>query len=60
MKCQMCEKDNRENVGITLGVYKVCHPCIRECIEARMYLLGMERDEIDLLEEATEDSMGKE
>tara|TARA_R110000744_G_scaffold9550_4_gene30442 strand:- start:3104 stop:3274 length:171 start_codon:yes stop_codon:yes gene_type:complete len=56
----MCEKDNRENVGITLGVYKVCHPCIRECIEARMYLLGMEKDEIDLLEEATEDSMGKE
>jgi|13_taG_2_1085334.scaffolds.fasta_scaffold233998_2 hypothetical protein len=40
MKCQMCEKDNREDVGITLGKYQVCHPCIRESIEARMSLLG--------------------
>ena len=40
MKCEMCLKENAESVGLHCGKYKVCNPCIRAAIEARMFLIG--------------------
>jgi hypothetical protein len=40
MKCDICEEENRENVGMRSAEFSVCIPCIDTLIKHHMQLLG--------------------
>jgi len=44
MKCEMCERENAERVGMRCGKYKICNNCVDESIHARMWLMGKSKD----------------
>jgi len=48
MRCEMCKEENAEASGMRCGLYKVCNPCVTKSIHARMWLLGLGKDDIIL------------
>ena len=40
MRCEICEKDNSEKVGMRCAKYKVCSLCVDELIHRHMIILG--------------------
>jgi len=49
MKCEMCEIENAESVGMHCGKYKVCNNCVNESIHARMWVMGKAKENKDYL-----------
>jgi hypothetical protein len=43
MKCDMCRYNGMESKGLRCGKYNVCSPCIDKSIEARMFLIGRDK-----------------
>jgi len=43
MKCDMCLEEQAEAKGLRCGKYNVCTPCIDKSIEARMFLIGRDK-----------------
>ena len=49
MKCDMCREEGMESKGLIrlimyrCGKYNVCSPCVDKSIEARMFLIGRDK-----------------
>lgn len=45
MICDMCLEQNAEERGVRCGKYRVCSPCLDKSIEARMFLIGRDKND---------------